>query len=142
MQIPSDSLFEQIGGPTAVEAAVHIFYAKVLADERVAFYFRWVDIPAQLDKQRMFLSYAFGAPLPYSGKGLRHAHAHLVKRGLNDDHFDVVTEHLLETLRELHVAEALIAEVAVIAERTRRDVLGGLPAGAGDPASQLQPPQL
>jgi len=50
-------------------------------------------------------------------------HRHLVARGLNDSHFDAVVELLGESLMELGVAPALIAQVAVIAESTRNDVL-------------------
>ena len=118
------SLFDRIGGMAAVNAAVEIFYSKVLADTRVAHFFRWVDINALTDKQRNFLAYAFGASMNYTGKSMRNAHAHLVDHGLNETHFDAVMDHLLATLRELEVAEPLITEVAQIAESTRNDVLG------------------
>ena len=118
------SLFDRIGGMAAVNAAVEIFYSKVLADERISHFFRWVDINALTDKQKAFLAYAFGAPMNYTGKSMRKAHAHLVEHGLNDTHFDAVMEHLTGTLRELEVAEQLIAEVKQIAESTRNDVLG------------------
>jgi hemoglobin len=55
---------------------------------------------------------------------MRDAHAHLVKQGLNDSHFDAVVENLGATLKELGVADALIQEAAAIAESTRKDVLG------------------
>jgi len=118
------TLFEQIGGMAAVNAAVDIFYTKVLADELVAPYFRWIDMRAQSGKQKAFLAYAFGAPMAYTGKSMRASHAHLVEKGLNDEHFDAVALHLVSTLRELNVAETLISEVARIAESTRDDVLG------------------
>jgi hemoglobin len=55
---------------------------------------------------------------------MRTAHAHLVKMGLNDSHFDAVMEHLGATLTELNVPADLIAEAAAIAESTRKDILG------------------
>ena len=55
---------------------------------------------------------------------MRKGHAHLVKQGLNDSHFDAVMENLGGTLKELGVAGNLIAQVAAIAESTRNDVLG------------------
>ncbi|TNE95658.1 MAG: group 1 truncated hemoglobin, partial [Deltaproteobacteria bacterium] len=42
----------------------------------------------------------------------------------NDDHFNAVVENLGATLKELGVADELIAEAAAIAETTRNDVLG------------------
>lgn len=118
------TLFERIGGMAAVDAAVDIFYTKVLADELVAPFFRWIDMRAQSGKQKAFLAYAFGAPMAYTGKSMRASHAHLVEKGLNDQHFDAVAKHLGDTLRELKVAEPLIEEVAKITESTRNDVLG------------------
>ena len=50
-------------------------------------------------------------------------HAHLVARGLNDSHVDAVIEDLAATLRELGVGEDRIAQVAVIANSVRDDVL-------------------
>lgn len=118
------TLFEKLGGKDAVEGAVDIFYGKVLADDRIKHFFDGVDMDRQRIKQKAFLTFAFGGPNKYSGKNMRDGHAHLVKRGLNDTHFDAVVENLATTLRELSVAEELIGEVAAIAETTRNDVLG------------------
>jgi len=46
-----------------------------------------------------------------------------VARGLNDGHFDAVVELLAESLQELGVQAAEIAQVAAIAESVRPDVL-------------------
>ena len=120
----SDSLYEKIGGDAAVNAAVDIFYRKVLADDRINQFFEGVDMERQAAKQKAFLTVAFGGPNKYSGKDMRDGHAHLVARGLNDSHFDAVMEHLGGTLKELNVPDELIAEAAAIAESTRNDVLG------------------
>ncbi len=118
------TLFEQIGGMTAVDATVDIFYTKVLADDSISHFFRWTHMKSQHAKQKAFLAYAFGAPLNYSGKSMRNAHAHLVERGLNESHFNAVMGHLVSTLQELQVPEELIAQTGKIAEGTRNDVLG------------------
>jgi hemoglobin len=55
---------------------------------------------------------------------MRRGHAHLVARGLNDTHFNAVAENLVNTLKELGVAQELIDQVVTIAESTRNDVLG------------------
>jgi len=120
----SDSLFDKIGGEAAVNAAVDIFYRKVLADDRISRFFDGVDMEKQAAKQKGFLTMAFGGPNNYSGKDMREGHAHLVAKGLNDSHFDAVVENLGATLKELGVTDELIGEVAAIAETTRNDVLG------------------
>ena len=118
------TLFEQLGGEAAVDAAVDVFYRKVLSDYRINRFFDGVDMDTQAAKQKAFLTMAFGGPNNYSGKDMRDAHARFVKMGLDDSHFDAVVENLAETLIELGVSKELIAQVGAIAETTRADILG------------------
>ena len=117
------SLYDRLGGDAAVNAAVDIFYRKVLGDPFVTPFFEGVDMAKQANKQKAFLTLAFGGPNSYSGKDMREGHKHLVKQGLNEAHFEHILVHLRSTLAELGVAEALIQEVAAVAESTRADVL-------------------
>ncbi len=119
----TQSLYEQLGGEAAVNAAVDVFYRKVLADDRISRFFDDVDMDRQIAKQKGFLTMAFGGPVNYSGKDMRTGHARLVAMGLNDSHFDAVVELLGQSLAELNVPANLIAQVAGIAESTRTDVL-------------------
>jgi len=120
---PALSLYEQLGGAPAVDAAVDIFYRKVLSDDRISHFFDGVDMDHQIAKQKAFLTMVFGGPVAYSGKDMRTGHAHLVERGLNDSHVDAVIELLGQTLAELNVPAETIAKVAAIAESVRADVL-------------------
>ena len=120
----SESLYERIGGEAAVNAAVELFYRKVLNDYRINRFFGDTDMDKQIAKQKAFFTMAFGGPNKYTGQDLRTAHANMVKTGLDDSHFDAVMEHLGASLTELKVPKDLIAEAAAIAESTRNDVLG------------------
>ncbi len=122
--IMSTSLYESIGGQPAVDAAVDIFYRKVLSDDLISGFFDDVDMERQAAKQKAFLTYAFGGPAHYTGKDMRTAHAHLVARGLNESHFQAVAGHLKSTLEELNVPKELIDQVMAIAASTHDDVLG------------------
>ncbi len=118
------TLYDRIGGETAIMAAVDIFYAKVLGDELTRPFFANLEMPAQIRKQVAFMSHAFGGPDAYRGRDLRTAHADLVRsRGLSDVHFDAVVRHLDSTLRELGVGDELIAEVLTLVGGTRPEVL-------------------
>lgn len=117
-------LYEELGGAAAVNAAVDIFYRKVLKDDRINRFFSGVDMERQAAKQKAFLTMAFGGPNAYTGLDMRRGHEKLVQQGLNDSHFDAVVENLAATLKELQVPDALIAQVAAVAETTRNDVLG------------------
>jgi hemoglobin len=117
------TLYERLGGADAVNAAVDIFYRKMLADDRVNYFFDNTDMDRQVAKQKSFLTMVFGGPNNYTGKDMREGHKHLIKRGLNDTHVDIVIEHLGSTLKELGVPDADITEVAGIANSVRDDVL-------------------
>lgn len=117
------SLYERLGGAPAVDAAVDIFYRKVLQDERISRFFDDVDMERQAAKQKAFLTMVFGGPANYTGMDMRKGHAHLVSRGLDDSHVDAVVELLGQTLQELGVPQADIEEVARLANSVRDDVL-------------------
>lgn len=114
------SLYQRIGGEPAVDAAVDIFYRKVLADLRISHFFDTVDMDAQRAKQKSFLTVAFGGPNKYSGKDMRAAHAGMK---LTEEHFNAVLENLGNTLKELKVPDALIGEAAAIALSVKNEVL-------------------
>jgi hemoglobin len=117
------TLFERLGGANAVNTAVDIFYRKVLSDDRVNYFFDGVDMEKQIQKQKGFLTMVFGGPNHYTGKDMREGHRHLIKKGLNDSHVDIIIEHLGGTLKELGVKNEDIQEVAAIANSVRDDVL-------------------
>lgn len=119
----SETLYERLGGEAAVNAAVDIFYRKVLADDRINKWFEGTDMARQAAKQKAFLTMAFGGPSNYTGMDMREGHAHLVAKGLGDADFDAVMDNLGATLKELNVPDDLIGEAAAIAESTRNDVL-------------------
>jgi len=125
------SLYEELGGEAAVDAAVDIFYRHVLSDDRIAHWFDDIDMEKQAAKQKAFMTMAFGGPHHYSGKDMRSAHAPLVARGLNDTHFDAVAENLQKSLLELNVPQDKIDQVLAIVESTRGDVLNREAATSG-----------
>lgn len=116
----TESIFDQIGGEAAVNAAVDIFYRKVLADDRISHFFDTIDMEAQHVKQKAFLTMAFGGPNNYSGKDMREAHKHM---NLTEEHFNAVAENLVGTLEELSVPQNLIDGVVDIAVSVKDDVL-------------------
>jgi hemoglobin len=117
------TLFEQIGGEAAVEAAVDIFYKKVISDPDLGSFFAGINLQRQKAMQSAFLTVAFGGPNNYSGKGMRAVHARPVALGLNESHFNKVAGHLQQTLVELSVPQDLIQQAMTIAASTKMDVL-------------------
>ena len=86
------TLFERVGGKEAVEAAVDLFYQKVLGDPELESYFEGADVPKLKAHQRAFLTAAMGGPGHYSGADMGPAHADL---GVTNEHFDSVVGHWL-----------------------------------------------
>lgn len=117
------SLYEKLGGDKAVDAAVDIFYTKVINDTALSPFFDGISMDRQKKMQKAFLTVAFGGPNHYSGRGMRAAHARPVAIGLNETHFDKVAAHLQQTLQQLNVPNDLIQEAMNIAASTKEDVL-------------------
>ena len=114
------SVYERIGGEAAVNAAVDIFYRKVLVDDRISHFFDTIDMEQQHIKQKAFLTMAFGGPNNYSGVDMREAHKGMK---LTEEHFTAVAEALVGTLNDLDVPQAEIDEIVGIAVSVKDDVL-------------------
>lgn len=120
----ASTLLEQIGGPDAVDAAVELFYDKVMKDSRINSFFDDVDMKGQRAKQKKFFNTILGGNLDAAADYMRRAHKNLVEEGgLNDGHFDAVAENLASSLEELNVPAKLIGEVMGAAASLREPVL-------------------
>ena len=54
---------------------------------------------------------------------MREGHKHLVARGLNDEHVDIVIEHLGGTLLDMGASPEQVQQVADLANSVRDEVL-------------------
>jgi hemoglobin len=115
------SLYQQLGGKAAIDAAVEAFYVKVLADDRIKHFFEDINMNKQRRKQKEFLYAALGGPIPWTGKDLRKAHSHIP--GLNESHFNAVAEDLQQTLEDLKVKKEVINQVMAAVGSLKADVL-------------------
>lgn len=59
-----------------------------------------------------------------SSKYLCDSHSHLLKFIPNDTHYDVVIEHLAQSLKELNIDGVLSNEILALAEKGRNSILG------------------
>ena len=121
------SIYDAIGGPAAVGAAVDDFYVRVLGDPELKGFFAGTDLDRLRSHQRAFIAAALGGPELYEGRDLGAAHARL---NLEDRHFDAVVGHLAATLASLGVPEETIGEIASALTPLRADIVtrGGHPA--------------
>ncbi len=118
------TIYEQIGGEAAVNAAVDLFYTKVLADPLLAPVFEGVDMNGQNGKQRAFFTALFKSEATGVEEYMRQSHARLVaEKGINDAHFDAVAKHLNDTLVELSVPAEIVSQIMGAASGLRDAVL-------------------
>lgn len=114
------TLYEQLGGRETINSAVDIFYDRVLTDDRIKHFFKHADVTKLRGMLKIFFAFAFGAPVNYSGRDLRSAHAHMK---LDETHFDALLEHLVASLKQLDIADDQMMKVTAIIESTRNAVL-------------------
>jgi hemoglobin len=131
------SIYDSIGGAPAVHAAVDDFYARVLADPKLAPFFTGTDMNRLKAHQRAFIAAAIGGPEIFSGRDMAAAHSGL---GIADADFDAVVRHLVGTLAGLGVPEETIGQIGSTLAPLRADIVaarklaGLVPAGAVVPA--------
>lgn len=114
------SIYDSIGGAPAVRSAVEGFYARVLADERLAPFFTGTGLERLKVHQRAFLAAALGGPQIFTGRDIAAAHAGL---GIGDGDFDAVVGHLASALTSLGVVEDTIGQIGVALASLRGDIV-------------------
>ncbi len=123
------SIYDEIGGDAAVNAAVDIFYKKVLADPLLTPFFDSVDMSGQSRKQKAFFTTIFKGDTAGADTYMRNAHKSLVEdKGLSDAHFAAVAGHLNATLNELDVPAHLTDQIMGAAASLKDAVLNRSPA--------------
>jgi hemoglobin len=80
----------------------------VLADPQLIPFFEGIPMSRLKAHQASFLSHALGGPKQYGGAKMDAAHARFA---IQQIHFDLVAKHLVETLQQLGVSDALVTEV-------------------------------
>ena len=121
----TSSLLEELGGQKALDALVGAFYFNVLNDERLGHFFARSDTNAIRNHQRKFLAFALGGENEYRGRSLSEAHRSLVdKHGLDDTHFDAITEILTSIIHQFGHPGALNQKIVNRVNALRADVLG------------------
>jgi hemoglobin len=103
------SIYESIGGGSALAAVVDDFYARVLADPQLAGFFSGANMPKLKGRQVEFFAAALGGPDLYQGASMRKVHA---GRGISQADFDQVAVHLTAALAAAGVPAGTIEQIA------------------------------
>jgi len=102
------TLYDQVGGASALEAVVDAFYDRVLADDHLEGFFRSTDMTKQRAFMRAFLAMALGGPNEYDGRPMKEAHEQL---GITELHFGLFAGHLAATLEAASVSQDMVNEI-------------------------------
>ena len=73
----SQTIFDKLGGFSAVSTIVMDFYEQVLDSDIVGDFFENTDMSKQIDHQTKFISSLLGGPASYTNEQLRKVHSHL-----------------------------------------------------------------
>src|SRR5437762_2812371 len=122
------SLHSAIGGEPVLAAAVDEFYARVLANPRLAAFFAHTTLDELKMHQRAFLAMALGGPELYTGRTMHDAHA---GRGITDADFDRLLVHLVDSLAALDISEPIVEQVIANLEPFRAEIVMDVAAPDG-----------
>jgi hemoglobin len=113
------SIYDKIGGHEALEVVVEDFYCRVLGDDQLSGFFAGSNMNRLNGKQVEFLAAALGGPEPYAGPSMKQAHH---GRGITMHHFNLVAEHLKDSLRAAGVPPATVAEIIEVVAPLATDI--------------------
>ncbi len=118
-----ETLYETIGGRPRINAAVELFYQKVLADKSLRPFFEKVGMDHLRERQSMFVSMLLGGRVVYTGKDIHAAHEPPRKMGMNESHFDLFLKYFRESLEEVGVPPEKLDKIIKLLEASRDVVL-------------------
>ncbi|MCS6295713.1 MAG: group 1 truncated hemoglobin [Nitrospira sp.] len=122
------SLYDRLGGKTAITAVVDDFVGRVAADSRINGKFANANIPRLKSMLVDQICQASGGPCTYTGRDMKSTHAGM---GVSSSDFDALVGDLVTTLNKFKVPE-----------KEKNELLGALGPMKGDivekPMASLQ----
>ena len=112
------SLYDRLGGKTAISAVVDDFVGRVAADNRINGKFANANIPRLKSMLVDQICQASGGPCTYTGRDMKSTHAGM---GVSSSDFDALVGDLVATLNKFKVPE-----------REKNELLGALGPMKGD----------
>ena len=97
----SPTVFDRLGGASAIVGIVDELYRRAQADDELAPYFHRTDMEVQRRKLAEMLGEALGGPEAPWLLGLKDAHR---GRGISNRHFSLLASHLIDVLLDNNVA--------------------------------------
>jgi hemoglobin len=117
------SLYERLGGYEAISAVVEDFAPKLFEDPRIAHYFRGMgdDTRQQfMQKNKNLVCNVTGGPCKIISRPAKTVHGGL---GITEREFNIVVEHLVQTLDKFKVPPAEKSELLEIIGSLKPDIV-------------------
>lgn len=115
----AQSVFDKVGGFSAVSRIIMDFYDRILDSERAGDFFEDVDVPKLIDHQTKFVAYLMGGPASFTDSYIERVHA---KLNIDSASFDEMIEILAGTLKD-HGLSAADIDGVLSAMRDRRNLI-------------------
>lgn len=114
------SLYERLGGKSAIQSVVDGFIGTVAADTRINGFFAKTDIPRLNMMLVEQICEASGGPCQYSGRSMLSAHQGM---GVQESHFNALVEDLVKSLDKLNVPEREKNELLTALASMKSDIV-------------------
>ncbi len=114
------SLYDRLGGKTAITAVVEDFVGNVAADKRINGFFAKADIPHLKMELVDQICSATGGPCKYTGKDMKSAHAGM---GVGGKDFDALVEDLGKSLVKFKVGKKEQKELVAALAPLKKDIV-------------------
>jgi hemoglobin len=115
------SLYDRLGGQTAIVAVIGDLVGNVAADKRINARFAKTDIPHLKQMLVEQVCQATGGPCTYTGKSMRDAHKGMK---ITDADFNALVEDLTKSLDKFKVGEKEKSELLTALGSMKGDIVG------------------
>jgi hemoglobin len=119
-QMAKRSLYDRLGGYSAINAVVDDFVANVAADKRINKFFASANVPRLKSRLVEQLCQASGGPCYYTGADMKTAHAGM---GVRNRDFNALVQDLGRSLNKFKVPKAEQKEIASVLLPMRKDIV-------------------
>jgi hemoglobin len=114
------TLFERLGGQSAIESVIEDFVARCAGDDRINKKFARTDVPRLKKMLVDQVCEATGGPSEYTGRDMKETHDGM---GVTAGEFDALVEDLVATLNEFQVPRPEQDELLGVLGPLRADIV-------------------
>ena len=124
------SLYDRLGGQSAITAVVDSFAARVAADDRINKKFAKSDLGRVKSMLVQQVCAQTGGPCTYTGRSMKEAHLNM---GVTEGEFEALVEDLVATLKAFNVPEREQNELLTALGAMKSDIVEVPGSATGTP---------